>query len=249
MTLDREALRKAAASRRSDVEVPAQKAAPVWHCTHCLRDYQTETGFMKHYCPERERLDELKSPRGQTAYAMYAEWMRLQKRSVPAPETFMVSKQYNYFIKFADWSERTSIPNPNQFIKLMVESGTQPVLWCRSATYALYLEWYDNTYPPEDQFVQTWDRLKLMAADLRVPVGEVYQTLGPIELAKLVRKRKLSPWLLVVSPRFLRWAQHLPEADRETLNQAIDFLAYSKKLSAYPELAREFRRACESEDV
>jgi hypothetical protein len=248
MTLDRAALRQAAASRRNEIDVP-QKAAHAWHCTHCLRDYQTETGFMKHHCPERERLEELKTPRGQSAYAMYSEWMRQHKRSVPAAETFMISKQYNYFMKFVDWSEKTAIPNPNQFIKLMVETGTQPVLWCRSATYALYLQWYDNTYPPEQQFVETLDRLHSMAIDRRVPVSELYRDIGPYELAKLVRRRKLSPWLLVVSPQFLRWATTLPQHDRDVLNEAIDFSVYAKKLSQFPELAKEFRRACESENV
>lgn len=248
MALDREAIRKAAASRRT-VDEPQPVAKSAWRCDFCLRDFQTETGFMRHYCEERERLEILKSPRGQAAYSMYSEWMRLQRRSVPSPQTFSTSKQWNYFLRFAEWSEKTAIPNTNQFIKLMVETGTQPVLWCRSQTYALYLQWYDNAYPPEQQFIETFDRLQSMAIDHRCSPAELYQVLGPFEIANLVRRRKLSPWLLVVSPRFLKYASSLSQQERDVLNTAIDFGVYAKKLQQLPDLAREFKRACESEDI
>jgi hypothetical protein len=247
MVLDREALRKTAASRRAEsAEVIRQRG---WHCEHCLRDWQTELGFMNHRCQERERIEELKTPRGQAAYAYYCEWMRQHKRSVPAIETFMTSKQYNYFMKFSDWSDKTAIPNPNQFIKLMVETGTQPVLWCRDNTYAMYLQWYDNVYPPVEQFLQTLDRLVVMATDYGCPINEIYTTIGAAELAKLVRRRKLSPWLLATSSRFLKFVTALPAHERDMLNDAINFGTFAAKLNANSNLALEFRNACESEGV
>lgn len=248
MTLDRESLRKASASRRNnDAVLPTASAS--WHCEFCLRDFQTENGFMRHFCAERERLEELKSPRGQAAYSFYSEWMRLNKRSIPPADRFMSSRQYNYFIKFVDWSVKTAIPNPNQFIKLMVETGTDPVLWCRDNTYSMYLQWYDNMYPPADQFLETYDRLVNHAREHAVPINEVYQAIGALELSRLIRRRKLSPWLLVVSPNFLQWIQALPGDDRDMVSEAINFGAYAAKLNQRPELARELRAACLSENI
>lgn len=246
--MDRESLRKSAANRRSDTSVKEERRA-TWHCKFCLRDYQTETGFMKHHCPEHERLEELKSPRGQTAYALYSEWMRLQRRSVPPAETFMVSKQYNYFLKFVDWADKTAIPNAMQFVKLMVQHDVQPLLWSRSTTYSLYLGWYDEVYPPEQQFIETLDELRAMAVDHGVPLSGIYENLGASEISRLVRRRKLSPWLLIVSPRFLEWARRLPQHDRDRLNEAIDFHAYAKKLGASPQMSKELKAACEQEGL
>lgn len=204
---------------------------------------------MRHICRERERLDELRTPIGQAAYAYYGEWLRLQRRSVPKPEAFMRSAQYQHLLRFARWVDTTAVPNPNQFIKLMVETGTLPALWCRSQTYEMYLQWYDGVYPPEEQFLETYDRLVTMASDLKVPLAEVYGAIGPNELARLVRRRRLSPWLLVVSPRFLTWVQTLDHTARDVLNDAISFSAYASKLRQRPELARELRRACEAEGI
>jgi len=245
--MDREALRRTAAKRRNDLE-PIKKVV-TWHCEFCTRDFQTENGFMNHFCQEREKLEELKSPAGQAAYAYYSEWMRLHKRSIPDQDRFMNSRQFNYFMRFAKWAEKTAIPNPNQFIKVMVETGTQPLLWCRDTTFAMYLQWYDNAYSPADQFIETFDRLTTYAREHNVPVHEVYKAIGADELSKLVRRRKLSPWLLTVSLNFLHWVKSLPPDERDMVTQAVNFGAYAAKLKENPDLAREFRAACEAENV
>jgi hypothetical protein len=161
----------------------------------------------------------------------------------------MASRQYVYFVKFTDWVEKIAVPNPTQFIKLMVETGTQPVLWCRDTTYAMYLEWYDNAYPPITQFIESFDTLKELAADHCVSTSKVYDALGYLEIAKLVRRRKLSPWLLIVSSNFLRWVQARPSLEKDVLTETINFGAYAAKLAQQPELARELRRACEAENI
>ena len=246
--MDREQLRKEAASRRNDVGTPLQQAIS-WNCEFCLRSFMTENGFMNHRCPEREKIEELKSPTGQAAYAYYSEWMRQQKRSVPTSDRFMNSRQYNFFMKFAAWSEKTAIPNPLQFIKVMVETGTQPVLWCRDTTFAMYLDWYDNAYPPIEQFLETLDKLSALATEYEVSLDNVYREIGARNIAKLVRRRKLSPWFLTVSKKFLEWVQSLPADERGMVSDAVNFGAFAGKLKQQPELARELRAACESVNV
>lgn len=245
MTLNREELRKAAASRRNDAA--AVERVTVWHCDHCLRDYATETGFMNHHCPEFEKLELLRSPQGQAAYSYYADWMRANKRSVPPQETFLNSKQFNYFVKFAGWVDKTAVPNVKRFVELMVETDTPPMLWCRDTTYALYLEWFDNAFPPEQQFVETLDFMRKLSIDHEVEPKQLYTHLGAFEIAKYVRHRKISPWLLVVAPGFLNWVSKLPQHERDVLNEAINFMAYANKIRANPELAALLRKACEQE--
>lgn len=245
--MDREELRKAAANRRSNQALTSQ--AMVWHCDHCSRDFQTENGFMNHFCREREKLDLLRSPLGQTAYSYYSTWLKLKKRSVPPAETFMSSRQFNYFVNFAEWSNKTAVPNVTRFIELMVETDTPPMLWCRSTTYALYLQWYDGAYPPELQFIETLDLLKGYALDLNCQLKDVFKEIGSVDLARLVRRRKISPWLLVVAPSFLKWVQTVPQVERDVLNEAVNFKAYADKIKQQPELARELRSACEQEGL
>lgn len=248
MTLDREELRKAAANRRSDEAAPSDNKVR-WDCGFCSRGFLTENGFMSHFCKEREKMDLLKSPQGQAAYQFYSEWMRLKRHSIPAPDRFMSSKYFNQFVKFVEWSEKVAIPVPASFIKLMVETNVLPSMWCRSNTYEMYLTWFDNVYPPESQFLESLDKIKEIAADEGCTPGEVYEKIGVRELIKLIRRRKLSPWLMITSSRFLTWAQALPQTDRDDLNTAINFLAYANKLNANPALARILKAACDDEHL
>lgn len=242
--MNREELKALAASRRTNESVPQDKAV-VWNCEYCLRPFMTENGFMKHFCQERERIEYMRTPQGQAAYSYYGEWMRAQKRSVPAIDRFMASRQYTFFVKFADWVERVAIPDTDRFIKLMVDSKTQPVLWCRDTTFAMYLEWYDGVRPPEVQFLETYEVLLKLAADLEVPVSDVYTALGPREIAKLVRRRKISPWLLTVSRKFLLWVQSLDNINQDIVKDAINLGTFAMKLNKNPELSQMLRQSAE----
>jgi hypothetical protein len=246
MALEREALRQSAEHRRNNANTTSTVPQNVnWPCQACSRSFATENGFMHHRCKDREKLLELQSPVGQAAYSFYAEWMRLKKRSIPDQTRFSASRQYNYFIKFSHWSEKTAIPHPLQFIKLMIEQDIEPILWCRTNTYIMYLQWYDNTYPPRDQFMETLKLLEQKAQDYGVTLNSVYSAIGPSALSKLVKRRKLSPWLLVASPNFLSWIQSLPAQERDMVAEAINFGAFAKKINDQAELANEFRAACE----
>lgn len=233
MIMDRDELRKKAEGRRISADVKPS-VRHVWNCEFCARDFQTESGFMKHHCLERERLDELKSPMGQAAYSYYSEWMKLKKRSVPPIDRFMTSRQYNYFLKFSKFAEKTAIPNVSQFINLMVETDTAPVLWCRDTTFALYLTWYDNAYPPISQFMDTYDVLLSYSNELHISVKNIFGAIGSSALAKLIRRRKISPWYLVVSSDFMEWLKTLPSSERDLVAESINFGAFAKKMKSSP---------------
>lgn len=249
MTLNRDDLRNSAKSRRTDESSVVMTDHALWSCEYCKRDFVRETMFMNHKCPEHERIEELKTPRGQAAYSYYSIWMKALKRSVPNIETFSNSRQYNYFTKFHDWVIKAAVPNISTYIQLMVEADVKPVMWCRTTTYELYLAAYDKMVTPEIQFLESMDRLKHIAETNNVKPSEVYNFLGPIELAKLIRKRKLSPWFLCTSHRFIRWAMALPEFERELIIQASGIGAFTAKLKSNQRLTAEFRAASEAEDL
>lgn len=238
--MNREDLRKAANHRRAD---EADEAKVSWDCTFCNRSWATELGFMKHKCKEREKLDKLQSIQGQAAYSYYSEWMRTRKMSVPSAERFLASRYYNHFIRFAEHVERTAIPNVEQFIKRMVEFNYDPVMWTNRAVYASYLEWFDRAYPPEKQFIESLEQLQSLARDEEVPLPEIYTALGTERLIKLVRRRKVSPWFLVTSKKFISWASALPEFEKQMVTDCINVGAYGLKLQARPDLVHLFRAA------
>ena len=228
--MDRQALKNQAASRRNRGAEPASKVN--WTCEYCNHPFATETGFMNHRCRGREKLEELKSPIGQAAYAYYTEWMKMNKRSVPSIETFSESKLYSSFIKFAQWVVKVRLPNTTGFIRAMVMNGKiSPTLWCRDNVYAMYMEGYDNVVHPTVQFLDTHENLIAMAKLYPVPVQDVFIMLGVDGVLEFVQQRKLSPWFLIASQVFRTWLKSLPLEDQDRVESALQIGAMLNRIS------------------
>lgn len=189
----------------------------IWGCEFCSRLFVRERSFMSHRCKERERIDELRSVVGQAAYLHYSYWLKLKKRSVPPIETFAESSLYTTFVKFADHVIKTNIPNVKQFIKLMVDhNDVTPALWCRDNVYSMYLEWYDQGYPPEVQVIESLDFAKSLMADYDCSAENLFKSIPVDILVQHIKRRKLSPWFLAASKVF---RDHLMSCDPEDKNK------------------------------
>lgn len=229
--MDREALRKQAAQRRN----PSDKdSGPdvVWNCKYCNHPFATETGFMKHKCKGKAKIDKLRSSIGQSAYAYYTEWMKQNKRSVPPIESFAESSLYSTFIKFAEWVLKVRLPNPNSFIRAMVENGkVQPSLWCRDNVYAIYLQGYDNVVSPTIQFLNSYEVLNDLAFELHVEISGIFEKLGVPTILSLIEKRKLSPWFLIASTVFRNFLTTRSQEDKDYLEDALQIGAMLNRIS------------------
>lgn len=252
--MEREALKNLSAKRRNHVEVeaPARKKV-IWNCQYCEHDFATETGFMNHRCKERARMDELRSPVGQAAYSYYAEWMKLNKRSVPPIETFAASTLYSTFIKFANHAVKVRLPNVMGFIRAMVENGkVQPSLWCRDNVYAMYLQGYDKVVSPTQQFFDSYEEIDALSMELKCAHSQVFEQIGVDTVLDLVQKRKLSAWFLVSSGAFRSWLNSRRPDDLMRLEDAIQVgallarISHDKQLMA---LLTDFSKAAKELDL
>jgi hypothetical protein len=230
MSIDVQALRDAAASRRSSG--PSQVSKAEWNCHYCGKSFTHETSFMNHFCKERERYEELRTPIGQSAYGYYSEWMRQYRRKPPAIDTFSTSRYYTSFVKFAKHAIKISLPSPDMFIRLMVERDISPTLWTRDQCYSIYLEFYDKAYDPLEQVKVSIETLIDLAGKNEVELSEIFKYLGPERINELLRLRKLSPWFIFCSAKFGEFLKTLPPEDWTEMSKVINPTYWSEKLDA-----------------
>lgn len=241
--MNREELKQQAASRRTDGEVQSQ-ATGKWVCAYCSRPFVYEKGFMDHRCKEKLKLDQLRSQLGQAAYAHYSEWMRAQRHTVPPIEIFADSKFYSTFIKFAEYVEKTKLPNVKEFIRAMVEATPKvsPGLWCKDTVYSMYLQGYDAVVPPTKQFVDSVDVISDLAAELKTEPKDVFGAIGVETLVGLIQKRKLSHWFLLASDAFKSYLRALPAEQRDQVTRALNIDAAVSRIKQEQVLFKEFGR-------
>jgi hypothetical protein len=178
------------------------KGKKVFECEYCNKKYKIETHFMKHSCTPMKRAQEFKTPMGQAAWAFYKEWMLQQKRRMPDSRAFLASTQYGSFIRFAEMVRKTRLPKPAEFIKLMIKRGYFPSMWKSPQIYDEYMTHMDMNMTYAKHIEITKATLHNQATHFQCEIGDVFEHLSIGEVITLIRERKLSAWILILSDKF-----------------------------------------------
>jgi len=176
-----------------------------YECNFCLRKFVREGAFIKHHCKQMIRDEEFRTNIGQSAWVHYQSWMRAHHRIVPAPSAFLHSKYFLAFIRFAKLVKRTGLPEPQRFIWLMKENQIPPTMWADDAVYSMYLEFIDRRGDPLQQANITINTLFDVADAAECDVSAVFDILTPNDVIQLLRTRRMSPWFLLLSSKFMKF--------------------------------------------
>lgn len=212
-----------------------------WECGYCLKQFQRESAFLRHKCPEMERAEKTQSIQGQAAYVYYSEWMKAYKRKVPPIETFTTSRYFNSFVKFAVYVKKLNIARPDAFVRLMKEKDISPMLWTRDECYTMYLEWNDRRSAPMEQAEITIKTIIDITDAANIEPAEVFNVMHPREIVQLVRLRKLSPWILLCSTAFKDLLTRMEDHDKEELLNVIGYNYWATKFEQNPEIVEQMK--------
>jgi len=210
-----------------------------YDCHYCGQKFKLESRFMNHKCKEMKREEEFRSMTGQRAWMYYQTWMKTNRRMVPQPTSFLNSKLFNTFIKFSKHVNKVHLPDPNAFIRFMQERGIPPIIWTSDDAYTLYLEYLDRRAPARDRANTTIDQLLNIAEDSNVDVSDVFDILEASDVIALLRRRSISPWILLKSPKFTKfYATKTNNAERIILESLIRPDFWVDRFAKNPKMAQ-----------
>jgi hypothetical protein len=220
-----------------DAEVSLGKNAN-WYCHYCKRKMSNESVFMKHFCEPKRRTQELMSPTGQAAFGYYNAWMKMRRYTQQTSSTFIESKFFKTFVKFAQMVIDANIGDPEKYMELMVAGSIDPTLWCRQSAYALYLEWADkNSDPIEDvqasinYLFDICEKEDILTSEGAPDIRRIFAHLGVQRIFALVRQKRITPWLLFNATSFKPILEQLDSGERAALNRIINAEYWSKKFT------------------
>lgn len=218
-----------------DAEISLGKNAN-WYCHYCKKKMANESVFMKHHCEPKRRTQELMSPVGQAAFGYYNTWMKMKRFSPQTGETFLQSKFFKTFVKFAQMVIDANIGTPEKYMELMVAGDVDPTLWCRQQAYALYLEWADKNSDPIEEVQASINYLfdicekeEILTSEGAPDIRKILAHLGPQRIITLVRQKRLTPWLLFCAPSFSPILKALDTGERAALSNTINSEYWSEK--------------------
>lgn len=221
-------------------------AKQVFECSYCHRNYVRERAFMEHKCPVKARIEQLRSPLGQASYMFYAKWMHASKRAIPEQSTFMNSKFYESFIRFAKFNKALQLPSTELYIQVMMQKGITPELWTDDRAYSIYLEHMEYHVDPKLSIIMTSETLAKLSKEYECEIRDVFLRVGKNDIIQLIRERKLSPWILLKSPRFMKFVETCSTEQLSILETLIDSSFWKKKFKSDPKTTR-FVKLCVEE--
>lgn len=214
-----------------------------YECRFCGMRFKQESRFMNHRCVQMKRDAQIKTPLGQTAWSYYQKWMKSQRRSVPSIETFLTSKFYTTFIKFAEFAQKVGLPDIDTFIWYMTEKKIQPVIWMNNEIYTNYIEFIDKKADPFKEAQRTINNLFKIAGNLKCDVSEIFNHLYPNDVIQMLYQRQLSPWILIHSPKFKQFLITRASKDECIVMETIIRPNYwTEKKAKHPEVVEQMKQ-------
>lgn len=211
-------------------------------CNHCGHLFVFEDRLLRHRCKQMIRKEEMETPIGQAAWFHYQTWMRAQHHLIPHIKSFLHSKYYQSFIRFAKFAKQVRIPDPDLYIQQMVNLDMQPLLWTNDQVYATFIEYMDKKVPANKNAQITINTLFDFAAALNCEIYEVFNHIDPNECIQLIRQRKLSPWLLLKSSKFFTFLGKLSQDQKIVMETIIRPKYWSEKLNSNPEIVEQMKK-------
>lgn len=214
----------------------------LFECQYCNKTFVREKAFLDHRCKLMDRYKEIETPLGQAAWLFYEKWLKAQRKMAPNIKTFLSSKYYNAFTKFAEFVKQVGLADTNRFIKMMVEDNVLPLFWTADEAYVRYLEYIDRKVTPIQQVAISIKTLIKHADDLDIPVEDVITELPIGDLLQLIRERRLTPWLLLKSTKFAHRMRKAPPHHREMMNSLIRYEFWSYKLKKEEKIVKKIEQ-------
>lgn len=221
-----------------------------YECKFCGMRFKQEARFMSHRCTAMKRDEQIKTPMGQAAWGYYQKWMKSQRRSIPSIETFLTSKYYTTFIKFAEFVQKVGLPDVDTFIWYMAEKKMQPVIWVNDEIYQNYIQFIDTKSDPFKEAQRTVDYMFKIADEFECDVGEIFEHLEAGDVIQMLTRRQISPWILVVSRKFKKFLQEKTRKDERLVMETIirpDM--WVKRKTKHPEVLTQMKQIVRELDL
>ena len=172
-------------------------------CQYCETKFLNEASFLKHHCEKRKRHEFIKTAKGVALFSYYKEWLRISNGNITNdPTTFINSRYYTCFVNFNEYSNKMMLPNKNAFIRYMSTKNILPNNWCNDDVYLDYINNIDNAYTPSEQLDETVKTLYELSSIFGCTVSDVFNYLEAGDCFKLLKARRLTPWVLLFSRKF-----------------------------------------------
>lgn len=222
----------------------------VFECKYCLRSFKREKSFKKHACTVMKRYIIARTPTGITAFEDYKKWIKTKGHIAHDLDVFVNSSFFVSFIKFAAFTRKIALPSKLKFIEYMVSKNIYPKDWSSETVYKHYIAQYESILTPDEQAAVTIDTIFELARIFECDSTEIFNYIEPSSLIQIVQAKKLSPWILLFSHKFLNYVKIEMGVERRVLlGNIIDYKRWGDIFNEHPKMVAKMKKYIKALDL
>lgn len=186
-------------------------------CQFCHKIFDNKSSYSQHSCTSLKRHEQLKTLIGQNAWNYYRHWHVINNRQTFSKETFIKSRYYKSFVKFAVFVKKFNLPIPTMFIEFMKQKNMQPSAWTNYELYLDYVAFLDREATPALMIQITINTIEKLKDKYNVEENKLFDVVPVHEIIDLMRKRQLSLWVLLYSKSFKKMIFERANSSEKTI--------------------------------
>lgn len=195
----------------------------MFECQFCGAQFLSQENLDDHRCREMERFDELETTAGMQAFRCYQIWFKARGFRPPQKRAFVSSPLYNSFFRYIKYKRKMGIPDDKIYIGIMAEENILPQNWYNDDIYRYAMKKFDSEFDPKTHARITLVTLDRLAKKFDCEISQVFDHLRPSDTIKLIQSRNLSPWVLLLSPRFKKYLhEETTKEERMMISSAMN---------------------------
>ena len=199
------------------------------------------SGLIKHssVCSARIRGEKEKEPNSQLAFLLWKESFRKTSRKNYEFNTFIAHRDYNFFIRIADFCLKLNISEPTKYMNWCIGNRLKFPMWTSELSYENFVKHSLVHELPADAVIRS---LNFINTVFDGQINVFFDTIKPGVFLNMIEMGRISPWLLVLHRGFYKLKKRFNSDQLQKFNNIVDETIWNILKRRHEETCKEISK-------
>jgi hypothetical protein len=202
-------------------------------CEFCKTKLSSETFLVKHMCEQKRRWLHRDDRVEKLAFVVYHHFYSRTMRTLPTQQSFVHSKLYLAFVRFARHLISVEAVNPLGFVDFLLHVELPIDKWTHLEIYARYIRELNKNETPLEALARNFKLMEQWANASADDWRNFFRHIAPAQATQWIIGGRISPWLLCTAASADDLLCRLSPEQQRLVNRAIDVEYWQAKIARH----------------
>lgn len=211
-------------------------------CEFCKAKFTTETYLVNHLCEKKRRWLHREDKPEKLAFIVYHHfYMRQMGRRSPNQRSFINSRLYGAFVRFARHVIDLEAINPLAFVDFLSKIEWPLDRWTNPEVYARYIRELTKNETPIEAIERNFMLMQQWSVSSGAAWQDFFRLIAPPLATLWIITGRISPWLLFTASSAMELLHRLNPEQAQRVEQAVDTEYWQAKIALHQDDVERIR--------